>query len=165
MKAKSITLNQIEQLLLTYEETIPDTYLDEMGHMNVMWYTHLFSQAMRGTFRYVGIDPDYMEANQPGTFALESHVHYLSEVRVGQRVAVYSRVISRSSKRIHVMHFMINRDKQDLAAIFEAVSTHTDMSVRRSSPLPAFAVERIDQLIAEQTGLGWEAPVCGVIRS
>ena len=31
-------------------------YLDAMGHMNVAWYLHLFSQATRGVFQWIGFD-------------------------------------------------------------------------------------------------------------
>jgi len=164
MPPTPIPVAQIEKLLLTHEATIPAEYLDEMGHMNVMWYTHLFSCAMRGTFRRVGIDNSYMEVNQAGTFALEGHVRYLSEIRVGHSVAVHSRLLGRSAKRIHVMHFMVNRDKQDLAATLEWVSTHTDMSIRRSSPFPQHAADQIDQLVEEHESLDWDPPTCGVMR-
>ncbi|MEJ7639637.1 MAG: hypothetical protein WKF75_17105 [Singulisphaera sp.] len=38
----------LNSLPITYRASIPESYLDEMGHMNVTWYTHLFSQAMGG---------------------------------------------------------------------------------------------------------------------
>ncbi len=51
----NIDLSDLRQLPVTSEATIPDEYLDSMGHMNVMWYTHLFSMAMRGVFRLIGL--------------------------------------------------------------------------------------------------------------
>ena len=39
-------------LPITHRAVIPDDYLDEMGHMNVMWYTHLFSLARGGSSRW-----------------------------------------------------------------------------------------------------------------
>ena len=157
-------LQQIEKLLRTHEATIPPDYLDEMDHMNVMWYMHLFSKAMVGTFRLVGIDRSYMEANEAGIFALEGHIRYLSEIRVGHRVAIYSRLIDRSAKRIHVVHFMMDCDKVDLAATFEAIATHTDMTIRRSSPFPQQVADKLDQLLAEHKQLDWTAPTCGVMQ-
>ena len=55
-------------LPITHRAVIPDTYLDEMGHMNVMWYTHLFSQAAWGLFQMVGFTLDYFKANRAGSF-------------------------------------------------------------------------------------------------
>jgi len=34
----------LSSLPVLHRADIPETYLDEMGHMNVMWYTHLFSE-------------------------------------------------------------------------------------------------------------------------
>ncbi|MGC3969497.1 MAG: acyl-CoA thioesterase [Pirellulales bacterium] len=75
----------------TGEGVVLPEWLDEMGHMNVMWYTHLFSRGVHGFFAMFGFTPDYMLANLAGTFALELHVRYLSELRLGERVEMYSR--------------------------------------------------------------------------
>ena len=61
---------------------------DEMGHMNVLWYAHLFGEAIGGFFALVGLTRDYMEANQAGTFALEQHTRFLRELRAGQHVTI-----------------------------------------------------------------------------
>ena len=158
-------LEQISPLPKTHETTIPGDYLDAMGHMNVMWYTHLFAKGMGGLFLRIGLDRAYMEQHNAGTFALESHFRYLAEVRVGHGIAIHSRIVGRSAKRFHVMHFMINRDQANLAATAETVGTHVDLKVRRSSPLPDFVCERIDALLDEHSRLDWEPPLCGTMST
>ena len=152
-------------LPITHRAAIPDAYLDDMGHMNVMWYTHLFSQGAWALFQMVGLTRDYFDANHAGSFALEQHFRYLKEVRVGQRVTVRSRVLGRTEKRWHVMHFMTNDDLGALAATCEVVSTHVDIRVRRSSPLPPHAADAIDTLLAEHSRLTWAAPTCGAMTA
>src|SRR5207253_5294310 len=120
----------------THRAAIPADYLDEMGHMNVMWYTHLFSQAAWGFFQMVGLTREYLEANRAGTFALEQHFRYLKEVRLGQHVTLRSRVLGRSAKRWHTIHFMTIDELDVLAATAEVVSTYVDMTVRRSAAMP-----------------------------
>ena len=93
----------LDDLPITYRATIPPDYLDEMGHMNVMWYTHLFGCATMGLFERIGLTREYFEANHAGSFALEHHVRYLAEVRVGQQVTLRSRALDRSAKRLHFM--------------------------------------------------------------
>ena len=83
-----IDVNELNVLPITHRAAIPESYLDEMGHMNVMWYTHLFSLASGGLFELVGLNRAYFEANQAGCFALATHVRYLAEVRVGQPVRI-----------------------------------------------------------------------------
>ncbi len=155
---------QLQQLPITWTALIPETYLDEMGHMNVMWYTHLFSNATGGLFDLVGMTLEYFTANQAGSFALESHVRYLAEVRVGQRVTLRTRALGRSVKRIHFMNFLVIDDGDRLSATGEFVGTHVDMRVRRSSPMPAAVTDAFDRLLAEHAKLEWAAPVCGVMK-
>jgi acyl-CoA thioester hydrolase len=154
----------LQRLPVTYRAVIPATYRDEMGHMNVMWYTHLFSQATGGLFALFGLTPAYCEANQAGSFALEQHVRYLAEVRVGQHLRIHSRALGRSAKRLHFMHFMVMDDTSVLAATEEGIGTHVDLRVRRSSPLPAPLAAAYDRLLAEHGQLPWNAPVCGVMK-
>ncbi len=165
MPRPQINLEEVNQLPLTYEATIPEDYLDLMGHMNVMWYTHLFSMSMMGVFRLTGLTREYMEEHQSGMFALESHIRYLSEVRVNQQVSVRSRFLDASPRRIHLIHFLVNHDKNDVAATFELVSSHVDMRIRRTSPFPEELAARIDELVKKHAALSWEAPLCGAINA
>jgi acyl-CoA thioester hydrolase len=151
-------------LPVTHRAVIPETYLDEMGHMNVMWYTHLFSEAAWGLFQMVGLTPVYFEAHRAGSFALAQHFRYLKEVRLGQHLTLRSRVLGRTAKRWHTIHFMTIDELDLLAATAEAVSTHVDMTVRRSSPMPPAVADAIDRLLAEHSRLGWDAPVCGAMN-
>jgi acyl-CoA thioester hydrolase len=153
-----------ETLPITYRAAIPESYLDEMGHMNVMWYTHLFSEATGGFFDLFGMNRQYFETNNAGSFALEVHVRYRAEVRAGQQVHVRTRALGRSARRYHFMHFLILDHTDALSSTGEFVGTHVDMATRRSSPMPPAIAEAFDRLLAEHAGLPWEAPVCGIMK-
>ena len=165
MSRIELTIEQIKQLPLTHQTVIPEDYLDAMEHVNVMWYVHLFGHAMGEVFRRVHMDWERLAEHQCGTFALEGHVRYLSEVRAGQTVEIYSRVLGRSEKRIHVIHFMVNQEKKDLSATQEIVGAHVDLRSRRMAPMPPESTKAIDALLEEHRALSWEAPTCGVMRS
>jgi acyl-CoA thioester hydrolase len=154
----------LSALPVTLRAVVPESYLDEMGHMNVMWYTHLFGRATDALFGLFGFDLDYMKANQAGAFALEIHTRYLAEVRASRAVTVRSRALGRSAKRLHYLHFMVRDDDGVLAATEECVGTHVDLRTRRSSPLPAAVAEAFDRLAAAHARCGWEPPLCGVMR-
>jgi acyl-CoA thioester hydrolase len=147
-------------LPVTHRAVIPDAYLDQMGHMNVMWYTHLFSMGAWGLFQMVGLKRDYFVANQAGSFALQQHFRYLKEVRVGESITIRSRVLGRTAKRWHLMHFMTLDEQGALAATSECVHAHIDMHTRRTSPMPSPICEAIDRLLAEHSWLPWDAPRC-----
>lgn len=154
----------LNALPITYRASIPESYLDEMGHMNVMWYTHLFSQAMGGIFGAIGLTRAYFEANRAGSFALEAHIRYLREVRAGMNVTVRTRLVGRSAKRFHILHFLVIDEGNVPAATGEFVGTHIDMTVRRSSPFPESITATYDRILAEHSALEWEPPLCGVMK-
>ncbi len=158
-----LDIELVRALPRTYTATIPGDYLDDMGHMNVMWYTHLFSMAMGGMLQLIGLTPEHVQQRHGGSFALESHIRYLSEVRVGHSIQVHTRLLGRSAKRYHVLHAMINQEKQDLAATFEAVGAYIDMRTRRMADFPPEIAEPLDRLIEQHRQLQWTAPVCGIM--
>jgi acyl-CoA thioester hydrolase len=155
----------LSSLPITYRAVIPETFIDEFGHVNVMWYTHLFTEGAGGLFQLVGLTWEHLETNRSGTFALEQHFRYLKEIRQGQHVTLRSRVLGRTTKRWHTIHFMTIDELDTLAATCEVVSTYVDMTVRRSAPMPAVITDGIDRLLAEHANLGWDAPVCGTMKA
>ena len=112
----------------------------------------------------VGLTSEYFEKNHATTFALEGHVRYFNEVRVGQQVTVRTRAIARSDKRFQILHFMSNDDAGTLAATMEAIGTHVDFRFasrprfRRTSRRPSIG------LLAEHSKLPWPAPLCGAMH-
>jgi acyl-CoA thioesterase FadM len=161
--AKKIPPLDLSGLPVTYQMEIPEDFLDAFGHMNVMWYTNLFGQAFGRFGREFGFDIPYFRDNHRGSFALETHIRYLAEVRVGWHVTIRSRAIARSDKRFHFVHFMSVDETGNLAAVQENIAAHMDMNTRRMSAIPPEICERFDALVARQNALGWEPPLCGVM--
>lgn len=159
-----IPTEQLEALPLFHREVISTEYLDVMGHMNVRWYMALFDAAAWNYFASFGMDRDYYERAHGGGFALQHFIQYLAEVHAGETVAIRTRTLGRSAKRIHFMHFMINETTGRLAATLEGLGSHADIEARRTSPFPEEIAAQIDEQISVQQKLDWEAPTCGVIR-
>jgi acyl-CoA thioester hydrolase len=162
--SEPVSAAKLSSLPITYQCVIPESFLDEMGHMNVMWYAHLFGQATVELFKLVGLTRRYFESNQAGTFALEQHTRYLAEVRAGQRVTIRSRLVGRSAKLFHFIHFMVNDTTGALASIGESLGAHVDMRIRRTSPMPTEITTLFDRPLGEHQKLDWPAPVCGVMK-
>jgi acyl-CoA thioester hydrolase len=161
---KKITMADLEMLPLGHRETISEDYLDANNHLNVMWYTHLFSCGLQDTWKRVGLTREYFEKSHATTFALEAHVRYFHEVRLDQQVTIRTRVIARSEKRFHLLHFMSNDDAGKLAATMEAIGTHVDFLTRKSAPFPPNILAAFDRLLAEHSKLSWPAPLCGAMH-
>jgi len=60
--------------------TVPETYRDENGHMNVRWYAMIFDEASDTLHERLGLTPKFHKANGTGTMDLENHFSYLHEV-------------------------------------------------------------------------------------
>jgi acyl-CoA thioester hydrolase len=160
-----ITINNVElkTLPVTYRDVILDDYIDLMGHMNVMWYTHLFTKATGVLFQQVGLNREYFHAHQAGTFALKQSFTYLVELKEGEEVTIRTRVLGRSAKKLHVMHIMTKGEPEVPAAICEFLAAHIDMKVRRTAPFPPDIAAAIDRLVKEHAALAWPAPVSGAM--
>jgi acyl-CoA thioester hydrolase len=159
-----IPLAFLETLPVYQRKTIPSDYLDIMGHMNIRWYFDLFAKSGRKFFTSHGLGDDYFRSGNFGVFTLKQFIQYFAEVRVGQTVAIHTRLIGRSDKRFHFMHFMINETTTQLASTFEALITHADLKIRRAAPMPAQITQKFDATLAQDETLDWAAPICGVIR-
>jgi acyl-CoA thioester hydrolase len=159
-----ISLALMETLPVYLRKTIPPDYLDLMGHMNIRWYFDMFAKSGRKFFTSHGLGENYFRDGNFGVFTLKQYIQYFAEVRVRQTVAIHTRLIGRSDKRFHFMHFMINESTSQLAATFEALITHADLKIRRAAPMPAHIAQNFDATLARDKPLDWEAPICGAMR-
>ena len=153
----------LSSLPVTNQKVIPSEYIDIMGHMNVMWYIHIFDYGTRNLFDRFGFGEPYIRRTGMGSFALESHIRYLAEVQQGQSVTVRSRVLDRSAKTIHFFHFMTRDHDGKLAATIEVLGAHADLARRVVTPFPPEVSTRLDALLKTHQQLPWQAPVCGFI--
>lgn len=101
-----------------------------------------------------------------GVFDLTHHVQYLREVRIGDTVQIYVRLIGRSAsaKRLHFMLFMVNTRTQLVASMLEGLAMHTDLVERKSSSFTGNILAKIDEMIKQHNTFLWNAPLCGSIN-
>lgn len=158
------SFEQAQQLPCYHREIIPESYIDIMGHVNVRYYMALFDEGSWKFFESLGMSANYYRENHAGGFALRHFITYVNEIRVGETVAMHTRLLARSDKRIHSMNFLVNESTQSIAATLEALGTHADMKIRRTSPYPPQIAEKLDAMIAEHHKLDWEAPTCGILK-
>ena len=147
-----------------FHMTVPESYRDANGHMNMRWYVAIFDEAGDAAYVRLGLTPDYHRARGTGTFDLEHHTHFLSEVLPGDNVAVYMRFAGSSVKRFHYLMFMVNESHGKLAAIFECVSSFVDLRIRKTAELPPEIAAKISEWVARDSQLDWPPPISGVMR-
>lgn len=158
-----LTPQQVRQLPAAYRVTVPESYLDEMGHMNIQFYMKIFNDALPHFFPSLGITSEYFLSGEGGLVALKHFVHYLAEVHAGETVAVHVRLINRNAKRLHFIELMVNETTERVACTLEVLNSHFDLQARRTSPYPQRMTDLMDNYLAKHRALAWEPPLSGAI--
>jgi len=144
---------------------VPEAYRDENGHMNVRWYAAIFDEAGDTLHARLGLTPEFHKAHGTGTMDLENHFNYLHEVRAADRLAIFSRIVAQSAKRMHYLMFMVDETTGSLSAIFECINAFADLKLRRTAPYPPEIAARIEARVAASAGMDWPPPLCGAMRA
>jgi len=145
--------------------TIPEAYRDGNGHMNVRWYAAIFDEAGDPLHVRLGLTPKFHRDNGTGTMDLENHLNYLHEVIPGEGIAVFARLVARSTKRMHYVMFMVNETRGKLAATFECINAFADLKVRKTAPFPPEIAAKLEAEVAAGAALDWPPPLCGAMRA
>jgi len=119
-----------------FSTAVQPDWIDDNGHMNVAYYHLVFDLAARPFFNWLGFTKETRRAHNISTFALETHLNYLSEVGVDTKVRVESRLLDTNGKRFHFYQEMYKAESNTLAASHESLGTIVDMQQRKSTVMP-----------------------------
>ena len=155
---------QLRELPVQLDCVIPPEWEDRNGHVNVQFYLALFELGGWKVLEEVGVDDDWFRRHAYSFFDLEHHLHYLAEIRVGERVTTYNRVVGRSEKRFHGMYYIVNETRGCLAGTIEYISNGVDMNLRRTAPMPEELAHALDRLHAAHQRLSWAPRLCGLMK-
>jgi acyl-CoA thioester hydrolase len=166
MKPSQISLEKILALEpACLRMAVPEAYGDENGHMNVRWYAAIFDEAGDALHARLGLTPEFHKTYGTATMDLENHFNYLREVGASDRLAIFSRLVAHSAKRIHYLMFMVDETKGALSAIFECINAFADLKLRKTAPFPPEIASKIEAGVAAGAALDWAPPLCGVMRA
>lgn len=143
----------IDAPLALYETTVPPEWLDVNDHMNVAYYVLAFDQATDALYHFVGVGEDYIQEHHCTMFALECHVTYTSELRLGDPIRVTTQLLGFDAKKMHYCHLMYHGGDGSLAATSEWLSIHIDMDRRRSAEFPPSRARRLGEIHASHSSL------------
>ena len=164
MRIQQVSIEQVRQLPVLLRETIPAEYMDEYGHMNVRWYSALWGQAAGAFMASLGMNQQEMLTRNTGHWMLRNVLDFKAELREGDTVEVYGRLLGFSSKLLHNKFWMVNESAGVIAATSEALVAHADLEARRMAPFPPEVAAVLTQKREEWGRLDWDAPVSGAIQ-
>jgi acyl-CoA thioester hydrolase len=136
-----------------HRTSVQPEWIDFNGHMNVAYYVLAFDQATDKFFDQIGLDEAYRTATNRSTFAVEQHVMYLREVKLGDPLRFTTQLIDYDAKRVHYFHRMYHDGEGYLAATSEILSVHIDLGLRRSVAFGPPDNARLVALAAAHAGL------------
>ena len=132
-------------------------FIDYNGHMNLAYYQVLFDRHVDGVFNQAGIGQEYLGQRQCSFFALETHIVYRRELKLGDPVRAKLRLIAHDGKRLHFAMEMHHAEAGFLAAATDHLSIHIDMRTRKSAPYAADVSATLDAMLAAHSALpAWE---------
>jgi acyl-CoA thioester hydrolase len=128
-------------------------WIDYNGHMNVGYYHVVFDLAAEDFFGFLGLDAGFRKRHGATTFALESHLNFLREVKQGDALRFEARLLDHDAKRIHFYQEMLHASEGYLAASCESLSAYVSEAERRTAPMPPALLERLSMIKAAHAAL------------
>ena len=127
-------------------------WIDYNDHLTESAYLKLFGDATDVVLALIGAGPDYVAAGH-SYYTAETHIRYMGQARLGEPIAVRSRVLAVDAKRLHLFHEMDSLTKRAVIASGEHMLVHVDTRAGTAAPAPADALGRTKALVLQQAHL------------
>lgn len=139
--------------LAPFRTTVPPEWIDYNGHMNVAYYVLAFDKATDGLLDHLGLGEAYRRATNHSFYALEAHVTYDRELKLGAPLTIDTQLIDADDKRLHFFHRMTHAEAGYLAATNELMGLHVDLGGPRAAAMPPEAQAAVARLLAAHRDL------------
>ncbi|ANG64871.1 thioesterase [Marinobacterium aestuarii] len=143
--------------LTVFEGPVQPEWIDYNGHMNDACYVLVFSQAIDEFMLQIGLDAVFREAHQVSIYTLQSMVHYLQEVSLGEPLRVEARLLESDAKKLRVFFTLRHGETDAELAAMETLLLHMDMAAHRGAPMLPDTEARVQALQQHQAGSDWPA--------
>ena len=132
--------------------TVTTEMCDMNGHMNVADYARIFDDGSTELYQDMGFTNQYFKEGF-SNFTLEMNIQYLTELIEGEVAFPYYRIINVSPKLIHYGGILLKED-ETISATTEQMLVNIDMSIRKSSKMPASMQENLQNMCREHNQTG-----------
>jgi acyl-CoA thioester hydrolase len=120
-------------------------WVDHYGHMNMGFYLVVFDMATDQLWPSLGLGPA-LHAEGFGTFAAETWVNYVREVREGMPLTATNEVIAFDEKRLICVHRLYHATEGWLAAENEVLYLCMDLAIRKVGLWPQATLDRFAEV-------------------
>ncbi len=139
--------------LSPYRTAIAADWIDYNGHLRDAYYGVVFSSAIDEFMDQLGLDEAYRKRTHCTLYTLETHIHYLREVKASDDLAVQIAVLDCDQKRIHARGVFTCARVAEPVAVAEAMLLHVMQGAApASAPFPPPAAQRLLELRSAAAG-------------
>ncbi len=128
--------------------------IDQMGHMNVQFYTARFDEATWHFLAALGLSPAFLKRTDHGMVAADQRTTYKREVVAGTLLHIRTELLEVGRKSIRFVHRMYDSESDTLVATTELVGVYFDTAQRVSERLPEIVRERAAKLLLDGATAG-----------
>ncbi|MCI4664056.1 MAG: thioesterase family protein [Neomegalonema sp.] len=123
-------------------------WIDYNDHMNIGYYLIAIDLATDRFFEdWIGVGPDMATAHGKGSFVLQTHMHFLREMRLDDEFDAHIQLLDCDAKRWRYIATLTRVSDGAKAATAEQIAMCVDHSTRRSAPLPETQRRRLEQMM------------------
>ena len=133
--------------LSPYRTAIAADWIDYNGHLRDAYYGVVFSLAIDEFMDQLKLDEAYRKRTRCTLYTLETHMHYLREVKSSDDLTVQMAVLDCDPKRIHARGVFTCARLAEPVAVAEAMLLHVRQgAVPAGAPFPPQVEQRLLQL-------------------
>jgi acyl-CoA thioester hydrolase len=130
----SIVMNN--RKALTYRNVIMPWQCDQNGHLNTRFYMEVFDSAAGALLSMLGHSMAIAKSSGFGWVDAHQEISYLTELRDGEMVTVWTGVEGLGTTSIKYFHEVYAEDRDAPSALCKAVMVHFDLTKRAKTTLP-----------------------------
>ena len=139
------TDSQINEPLHLHSDRVREDFVDYNGHMTESRYLQVFGDATDAFLKFIGVDKDYF-ATGKSIYTAESHIRHLNEAKMGETLAIETRLLGFDGKRIRIVHEMYRAKDHLILATAEHMLLHVDTQLASVCVMEAPLQTRLAQL-------------------
>jgi acyl-CoA thioester hydrolase len=122
----------------------PD-WIDYNNHLNMAYYSVIFDLTCDDLWDWIGFGTEYIANRNHTTFAVEFHIRYLRELKLGDRVRSLIYMVDHDDKRFHIFQELYHEDGW-LAATGEGMTLHVNLAGPHVAPMQDPILSNINAL-------------------
>ncbi len=147
-----------------WQEPVQEAWVDYNGHMNIAYHTLIFFNAVDQFYEMIGLGQPYKETKRMTTFAVECHVGYQREVKLGDEVKVTIQLLGFDEKRLHYFCTMFHVTEGYQIATQEYLVLHVDLATKKVTSFSADPMEKMAELWKVHKDLPTPPQICGKMK-